>query len=376
MKSVLVISATDLARDPRVYRQLQALVGHCQLTALGCGDPHVGGVKYVPLMLKGKSFFGRLRSAMLLGLRRYDAFYSRSSIAQAPLDGLGQQTFDVIIANDVMALPLALQLGQRGSRVVFDAHEYSPREFEDVWWWRWLYQGFYVHLCRQYLLRADAMMTVCHGIAQAYQENFGVHCAVVTNAPDKRTMASPELASKGRVRMIHHGIAVRSRRLELMIELMRHLDQRFSLDLMLLPDRLGYVEHLQALAGSDSRIRFIPAVPMPEIVQTIARYDVGLFLLPPVNFNYRMALPNKFFEFIQARLMVAIGPSPEMQHYVDQYGCGVVAPDFEPASLARLLNGLTVEDIDRCKAASHVAAGELNAENNQVALRRLVLGNA
>jgi hypothetical protein len=37
-----------------------------------------------------------------------------------------------------------------------------------------------------------------------------------------------------------------------------------------------------------------------------------------------------FVEFIQARLAVAVDPSPEMARLVQRYGCGVVAPDFPP----------------------------------------------
>ena len=55
---------------------------------------------------------------------------------------------------------------------------------------------------------------------------------------------------------------------------------------------------------------------MHEIVDTIAEYDIGLFILSPINFNYYHALPNKLFEFIQARLAIAVSPSPEMARIV------------------------------------------------------------
>ena len=105
---------------------------------------------------------------------------------------------------------------------------------------------------------------------------------------------------------------------------------------------------------------------MRELASLANGYDIGLYLLPPTNFNHRYALPNKFFEFIQGRLAVAIGPSPEMAAIVRHYGCGVVAPTFEPESLAAELNALDAAAIAGFKHASHRAAAELCAERNAV----------
>jgi hypothetical protein len=143
---------------------------------------------------------------------------------------------------------------------------------------------------------------------------------------------------------------------------MRHLDDRFTLDLMLMEAQTPYMRKLRAAAAADPRIRFRPAVPMQQIAATINEYDIGVFLLPPVNFNYRMALPNKFFEFVQARLAVAIGPSPEMARLVQHYGFGIVTDSFDPVDLARRLNALQPADIERMKQAADVASRELNAE--------------
>jgi|SRR5690606_37717206 len=91
-------------------------------------------------------------------------------------------------------------------------------------------------------------------------------------------------------------------------------------------------------------------------------FDVGVFLLPPVNPNYEYALPNKLFEFIQARLAVAIGPSPDMAEVVDGHQCGIVSQSFSPEEFAALINGLTYERLNAYKRASHSAAAELHAE--------------
>src|SRR5690606_4933944 len=109
-----------------------------------------------------------------------------------------------------------------------------------------------------------------------------------------------------------------------------------------------------------------------EVVNFIHEYDIGVFLLPPVNFNYANTLPNKLFEYIQARLAVAVGPTPEMAAIVRKYGNGIVAEDFEPTSLARELNKLTGSSIAELKQRSSAAARDLSAENNQSTFLKVV----
>lgn len=340
-------------------RQIRALEGRFNLTVAGFGPAPLGRLSFhdigavVPASLPTKA----ARAATLLtGL--YERYYWQSPFVRNTLAAVRSISFDLVIANDVVSLPVALQIAQ-GAPVMLDAHEYSPKEFEDLWRWRVFFAGFYTYLCRKYLPCVASMTTVCQGIAEAYQE-FGVSPKVALNSPVQQHLEVRPVAP-GRIRLIHHGGAVRSRKIELMIEMMHHLDHRYTLDLMLVETDLRYLSRLRDLAEADSRIRFPSPVPMEEIAATINAYDIGVFLLPPVNFNYRMALPNKFFEFIQARLAVAIGPSPEMARLATKYGFGVVARSFEPQELAACISALSAMDIERLKRQADRASYELHA---------------
>jgi glycosyltransferase involved in cell wall biosynthesis len=98
------------------------------------------------------------------------------------------------------------------------------------------------------------------------------------------------------------------------------------------------------------------------ICSKLSEYDIGFYLLPPVGFNYIHSMPNKLFDFLMSGLCVAIAPSIEMQKVVQHYKCGIVAPDFQPKSLAAVINTLCVEEINEKKLASLEAAKRLNAE--------------
>jgi hypothetical protein len=146
-----------------------------------------------------------------------------------------------------------------------------------------------------------------------------------------------------------------------MIDMMRYLDDRFTLDLMLINSNPRYMKELKQRTKDNARIRFRDPVPMEAISRTINDYDIGLYLLPPVNFNHQLALPNKIFEFMQARLAIAIGPSPEMSRLVKKFEIGIVAEDFEPKTLAKRLNTLSVDDINKMKQNAALAAKEIHA---------------
>jgi hypothetical protein len=123
-------------------------------------------------------------------------------------------------------------------------------------------------------------------------------------------------------------------------------------------------------------VKFRAPVPYAELVQTLSEYDVSLVFLPPTNFNMENALPNKFFEAVQARLGVVVGPSPSMVEIVNQYGFGTVTPDFSPTALATTIRSLTPEQIMEWKRAADRAAKPLAAETQlgiwEAAIRALL----
>lgn len=371
MKKVLILSFSTIASDPRVMRQVRLLEESHELTVAGYGAAPASSARFVPVVKQRTPLLKKLLWGTQLLAGAFDSYYWALPQVQSAAQALQGQDFDLIVANDLPALPLALSLARQQSPVLFDAHEYSPGEYEDQWLWRLLFQRYVDDLCRRHLPLCAAMSTICVGIADAYASRYGVQPFVVHNAPMHQTLSVSTVIAD-RIRMIHHGVASRVRRLEGMIDMMKWLDERFTLDLMLVDAEPKYLLSLKQRAADDARIRFLPPVPMPDICKTLQPYDIGVFLLPPTSFNYQYALPNKFFEFVQARLGVAIGPSPEMRALVEQHGCGVVANSFDPADLAQTLQRLTDSDVRQLKAASARAAPALGFEHDAARLHAVV----
>jgi len=340
-----------------------------ELTVLSHGRAGHEGVVDIPLPAARSGGAHSVKRLVLLKLRLFmRQFWAKEMVGLA--ERLSRTRFDLIVSHDLSLLPLAVRV-RNGAKILLDAREYYPRHFEDRFIWRFFFQDWNRYLCRQFLPECDKVITVSGGIAEEYEREYGVCPEVVMSLPAFLDLA-PSETPRDAMRLIHHGNATPSRKIENMIRLMDFVDERFHLDLMLVPKSRGYFRYLQGEARKRPNVRVIRPVEYRDIIPFINEYDVGLYLLQPVNFNQRHALPNKLFEFIQARLAVGIGPSPAMKSIVDQYGCGIVSAEFSPESLARELNSLSPERIRRYKEKADEAARELNADRTRVQVKRIV----
>ena len=371
MKTILIISFSNLLTDPRVHRQIRFLAPHYRVIACGFGDPEVENVEFIPLT-EAQSRLPSLISALQLLLHRYEDWYWKQEPVVETLKKLSPIHADLILANDVDTLPLALHLS-KGAKVLLDAHEYAPREADDLLVWKIFFQKYKVYMCSHYIPKVDGMTAVCQTIAETYEKDTGIRPRVITNAPDFEEIEPCKMDSQRTIiRLIHHGGAAASRKTENMIKMMDHLDERFELNLMLVSAEPKYMRHLKRLSARKPNIHFLPPQPMRALSKYLNQFDIGIYILEPTNFNNRYALPNKFFEFIQARLAVAIGPSPEMARIVNEHDLGVVSSDFSPQALAHSLKDLDREKINHYKWQSHKVAQRMSADQNRKILLDLV----
>jgi hypothetical protein len=365
---LLILSFTDARRDPRVFRQAALLRERFAVTVAGLGDPGLDGIAFLPVRRRPKSVFSQagIAANLLVG---NDGPAQRRFVLNAPLGNVAGR-FDLVLVNDAEPLPLGFALAN-GAPVVFDAHEYYPKEFEHSRRWRLFFRRYMTRLCAEYIPRCACMTTVCAGIAEEYRKNFNILPEIIYNAPEYCDLpvnaVSPE-----RIRLIHHGAANADRGIERMIEVMDYTAGRFSLDLYLVGED-AYIHKLAATAAARNNVTLCRPVPMRDLVSVSNRYDMGLFLVQPATFNLLYCLPNKFFEFMQARIGIAIGPSPEMAGLVKQHKLGVIAGDFTPQSTAAALNALTAEDITAFKCNAANAAGRYTAERSMEILADVLL---
>lgn len=359
---VLVLTFTPIKSEPRALKQIHRLQSEYRVTTAGFGPPPVAGVPHIELEapLRGRGLL-RLPGAYpaLLALRRYRYLATHMPKPASAYELLKNEEFDIIIAHDVATIALANRLRPRLG-VLCDLHEYAPRQNERSLLWRLLIAPHFRWLLRTEVAKAAEVTTVSQGIVDEYHRAFGLHTELVINATPYRD-ATPRPVGEP-IRLVHSGIPGRQRKLDVMIEGVRLSRANVSLDLFLMDTDPTYLKQLKRAAAGDPRIHFRDPVPYSQLVETLAGYDVGISLLPPTTFNLEWCLPNKFFDFIQARLGVVIGPSPEMMRFVQEYGIGAITDDFSAESFARVLDRLTRSQVAEWKDASHRAAREISAE--------------
>ncbi len=357
--------------DPRVIRQISFFHKNGYSVVLS-GLSYDGELEFYPIK-KQKSIFSRALKLILLLIRNI-RLREKELLWQSSYGILSSYptAFTFILANDVESWPIAIALKSHHTKtkVIFDAHEQYAKEFTDDFKWQYFHKNFVTYLCKEYIPKADAFITVCEGIARDYQNEVGVLGDIVLNAPDFESNLVPSPVTN-KIQLIHHGISNRSRKIEKMIRLMDYLDDRFELKLMLMNTDENYLGELRKLALGKP-IQFIEPVSTQAISGFINQFDIGLFILEPVNFNYANALPNKFFEFIQARLAIAIGPTPEMKRIVEKEKIGIVTDTFDEREMAQCLNALSISDIEKMKENSHLVASDYSNIANEKVLNRII----
>jgi hypothetical protein len=395
-KKVLIISYSELKTDPRVLRQIEFLHNKFSIHTVGlCSAEHEGETEHTTISYSRNVtfhysytvFFRKLISfcyvmplnfvrwalnyLFLVVLKKYELTYW-SYWRRQTLKKLMPAKFDVVIANDVEALPLAVKLKQKhGGKIYFDAHEYSPLEYENNAAWLKQKSPYYTYLCKKYIPFSDYETTVSYGLAEAYKKLTGKHFDVVLNAPayEKHT---PSLNTTGVIRFMHHGGAAVDRNTDKLVRAFQQSERTdIELHLMIINLNSPYGEYIKELVENSSNIHFHPPVPTRDIASFINQFDVGIYFLPPLNFNQIYALPNKFFEFVQGRLMLAFGPSVEMEKYIKEYDLGVIGDGFDQKDIEKCINSITLTDVIKYKQNVNGAAKTLSAEESM----NLVLTN-
>ncbi len=375
---ILDVSFSPLVRDARVLRQLSVVADYGELTTLGYGPATAYSDHHLEIPAQAPPLPQTPAGVVNLVLHRHRAADVQAPAARAALSLLQGRTFDAIIVNDARALPLALTVAETSADapVWVDLHEWAPEERTNLTSWRLLVAPWIDHICRHDLPRVAAATTVGERIAELYADRYGVRPRLMRNAAPYADLAPTPVASRGPIRLVHSGGAVPGRALDTMIEATVAAGEAFTLDLYLVPAADGgrYLGELRELAGPNSTVTFHDPVPPADLPATLNPYDVGIFWIPPYNQNARLTLPNKLFDYVQARLAVAVGPTVEMQDIVETHGLGVVSDGFELTQIVDSLGTLTPQRVAAFKAASHAAAHSLSFEAEARVARDILEG--
>ena len=341
MARLLLLTASDLARDPRARRaRLAAEELGWTVDAVSLGTP----TRAVAERRRGGAVERELR-----GLYRLGRLLART--VSLVRDGRGIRA-DVVHANDLDTLPAGWILARRlHARLVYDAHElYTGFEEHPPRSWALAIRGLEGRLAR----RADAVVTVSDGIAD---ELHRIHRLprrplVVLNCPPLEPVTVD--SRNGRVSAVYQAAVGPGR------------------DLADLEAVAASGVHVTArvvgLKGDLRGVEVVRPVDAAELVTALEPFDLGLVIDRPATRNAELALPNKLFEYLMAGLAVLVPKAAEMARLVEREGIGVIYEHGRIGEVAAALAGDRPRVDEMRRRARALAEKSLNAEAQRPAL--------
>jgi glycosyltransferase involved in cell wall biosynthesis len=273
---------------------------------------------------------------------------------------------DLWLANDWTSLPIVRKLAvEQGVPFAYDTHELAVDEYAERWAWRLLRRPVIAAIEGTAMRKAASVSCVSDGIARRLVEFYGLSRPplVIRNTPSYQPIGFR--ATGEQIRVLYHGLVSTGRGLEACIESVELWRPEFSLTLRG-PANPEYLEHLTQLArerGVADRVKFVPPVPLVDLVSRAAEHDVGLFALPDHSLQNVYVLPNKFFEYMMAGLALCVSDLPEMARILNRHSLGVLIGVVTPEAIAAAINQMSSATIDTYKRNALAAAQEFNWEN-------------
>lgn len=367
MKTAIVSVTNDLTTDQRVHRSCTTL------SAMGYSVILVGRQLPHSKPLAPRDYtMERMRLLFDKGLLFYAEYNIRLFFYL-----LFSKT-DLIVTNDLDTLPTGF-LASKIRRVphLHDCHEYFRGVPELVGRkgvtrvWKFIEDLIFPRLRN--------VIAVNESVAALYGREYGVVIRVARNVPFrkepcmKKDHAIAGVPAGSRI-IIYQGAVNIGRGLEEAILAMKETRKDAVLAIAGVGDISRKLEQLVKNEGLDGRVIFLGQVPFQDLHVYTCQADIGISIEMDMGINYQNCLPNKFLDYIQARVPVLVSPFPEMKQIVDRYAIGEFISDHTPGAIAEKFNAMLGDEaaLDRYRANMEPAAKDLCWENESRVLTEMI----
>ncbi|WP_075341953.1 glycosyltransferase [Tenacibaculum agarivorans] len=332
MKKIIVSVSNDLITDQRVHKVCSSLHNNgYSVLLMGC------------LKSKRKELLTRTYQT-----KRFKVFFTNGFLFYAEFNVrlfflLLFSKKDILLSNDVDSLlPNYLISRFQSKKLVFDSHELFSEIPELVD--RKLVKNIWLFLEKKIIPNLKNAYTVCESIANHYRENYNTHFKILRNVPFTRSVEKKELQfSTDKKIIIYQGAVNLGRGLELMIDTMKYLEDY----IFLIVGKGDILQSLQDKVKKENlvdKVLFYGKVTPSELKQITPNAVLGISMEEDLGLNYRYALPNKIFDYIQAEIPVLCSDLPEMKRIVKDYGVGEVIIDRTPKMIAKQIQQMEEKD--------------------------------
>ncbi len=324
MKRIIVSVTNDLVTDQRVYKTCKTLSNNgFDILLIGRKlddnqplNRNYSTFRFKLLFNKGFLFYAEFNIRLFLKL-----LFSKK---------------DILFANDLdTLLPNYLISVLFNKKLVYDSHELFTEVPELIN--RPFQQKFWRSIEQFIIPKLKNCTTVSDSIAEYYFKTYGTTFTTIRNLPlktDINTVSKLPFELQNKKSIIYQGAINVGRGLELMLETMQYLN-----NVVFIIIGKGDIEkeiHQNTADLNLSRsVYFIPRIHPEELKYITPNADLGISFEEELGLNYRYALPNKLFDYIQAKVPVLVSNLPEMSKIVVENKIGEVIIDRKPEILAK-----------------------------------------
>ena len=354
-KIIAVISFSDISNDSRVKRQINLVKSYFDVITIGFGK-YQGSLDHLQIK-NNRNFLKKMFFLFLIISRRYKTYFQIRFEFNRIISFINKYKVSCYILNDSNSWPFAEYL--KDKKYIIDAHEYSLDELSDNYLWRLILKPlkkWTLQFIDNSNLRFSVEKNICAKWEMATKKDF----ILLRNFSNYSKIS--EKNNKNRlIKIIHHGIAEPSRKIENMILAIGGCGENYKGTFYLKSSNKVYLNYIKKIS-SINNVEILEPINENLLINEGNKFDIGILSIYPSNFNYKYCLPNKLFQFIQSRIPIISGPTPSIKKIIEKYDIGKVAKSFEANDLSQTIKTLTKNDIKRMKTNCNLAAKELSWE--------------
>jgi len=276
---------------------------------------------------------------------------------------------DILLSNDLdtlLANTIAAKL--KGKKLVYDSHELFTEvpELENSS----TKKRIWLSIEKICIRKADKQYTVCESIAKFYNEKYSINMEVIRNLPFKRIISNDYTERKNI--LIYQGALNKERGIETLIEAMQYIED-YQLLIAGKGDLEVYLQELSVKYGLTDKIEFTGNLNFEDLYKITKTAKLGFSIETGTSLNYKYALPNKIFDYIQSGVPVLCCDFPEMKTIIKTYNVGETFTGNNAKELSNKIKDL-LDNKEKALAYHNnciTAAKELNWENEEQKLKRI-----
>ncbi|KAA3614094.1 MAG: glycosyltransferase [Calditrichaeota bacterium] len=362
MKNIFFISIDPLIHRRRVINQIETAKNMgWNVSAISVG-PHIQDKAGFPVFYINRPFKKGPLKFLHFNLKTFNI--------------LKKEKVDIIHARGLWVLPSILVFRFfKKFKLIYDAHEFfAGHELFQNHLWRRL---TWLKLEKAAVSKIDSFITVSEPLGEFYKKLYPniKRLDIIRSLPKQHiTKIEKKVDDKKIKEIVFHGYFLPGRGLIQLIQATSKIENpEFHLTLIgegILENELK--KEINKNNMSD-KISIEPMVESGKLLNKIETKDLGIALIEADSINRKYALPNKFFEYIQAGIPVLASNIPTLMEYVEKYQVGLTANPNSIDDIAEKLQTMLSDSnlFTKFSANCFKASKELCWENESKKLKNI-----